>query len=109
MQALVAEIEYSRKSVQNILEHFFYFSHAAENGNMDAAVLITDMKEATKKAELTDQQKRVYYTRFLREYTVKEVAEVMGISHQAVSYHVEAIVTKVLRVLNGEDAKGGIQ
>ena len=105
MQALDAEIEYTRKSVQNILEHFFYFSNAAENGNMDAAMLITDMKEATKKVTLTDQQKRVYYTRFLKEYTVEEVAEVLGITHQAVSYHVEAIVKKILRVLNGEDVK----
>jgi len=105
MQGLDVEIEYTKKSVQNILEHFFHFSHSAENGNTDALILITDMKEATKKAKLTEQQKRVYYCRFLHEYTQEEVAEVMGITHQAVSYHVEAIVTKVLRVLNGEEAK----
>jgi RNA polymerase sigma factor (sigma-70 family) len=105
MQGLDVEIEYTSKSVQNILEHFFHFQHSAENGNMDALILIADMKVATKKVKLTEQQKRVYYCRFLREYTVEEVAEVMCISHQAVSRLIERIVAKIVKVLNGEELR----
>lgn len=100
MQSLEAEIEYTKESVQNILEHFFHFLHSMENGNTDAVVLIVDVKEATKKANLTDQQKRVYYYRFLQEYTEKEVAEKMGLTQQAVSCHIDLIVTKIYKVLN---------
>jgi DNA-directed RNA polymerase specialized sigma24 family protein len=105
MQALKPEIEYTKNSVQNILEHFFHFFHAMECGNMDALVLIVDMKAAAKKAKLTDQQKKVFFYRFLLDYTQEEIAEVMGITHQAVSCHIEAIINKMLRALNGGDQK----
>ena len=101
MQSLDAEIEYTKESVQNILEHFFHFQNSMYAGNTDAVVLITDIKEATKKAKLTEQQKRVYYCRFLQEYTQDETAEVLGISQQAVSKHIELIVLKLYRILNG--------
>lgn len=103
MQSLDVEIEYTKESVQNILEHFFHFQHSVEQGNTDAVVLITDMKEATKKANLTEQQKKVFFYRFLREYTQDEVAEVMRISQQAVSKHEELIVLKLYRILNRGD------
>lgn len=95
------EIEYSPKSVQNILEYFFYFSNAIERGNMDAVVLISDMKVATKKANLTEQQKKVYFYRFLQEYTQAEVAEKFGMTHQGVNKHIDLIVKKVCNSLNG--------
>ncbi|GEM_PF-3513733 len=105
MQALDVEIEYTKASVQNILEHFFSFQNAIERGNTDAVCLIADMKEATKKARLTDQQKRVYLLRFLQEYTQEEVAATMEISQQAVSKHIELIVLKIYRELNGVAAQ----
>lgn len=101
MQSLDAEVEYTKASVQNILEHFFHFQHAIELGNTDAIVLIADMKVATKKAKLTDQQKKVYYYRFLQEYTQAEVAEKLGITQQSVNKHIEFIVLKIYRVLKG--------
>lgn len=101
MQALNPEIEYTKASVQNILEHFFQFSSAIERGNTDAVCLILDMKEAAKKAKLTSQQQRVFYYRFLQQYTQEEIAIELSISHQAVSKHVELIVLKMHRILNG--------
>ena len=103
MQAFDTEVDYTKANVQNILEHFTQFQQNAEQGNTDAVVLIVDIKEATKKAKLTDQQKKVYFYRFLREYTQDEVAEIMDISQQAISKHVELIVLKIYRELNGGD------
>jgi len=68
-------------------------------------VLIVDIKEATKKAQLTDQQKKVYYYRFLMEYTLAETAEVMQITIQGVDKHVTGVVAKICKILNGEQLR----
>ena len=101
------EIEYSLKSVRRILEHFYHFKKVMENGNTDAIILVVDIKLATKKANLTAQQKKIYYYRFLLEYTQEEVAEVVGITQQAVSSHIDLIVTKIYKILNRMDIRKG--
>ena len=83
------------------LSTFFNSQALLKRGNTDAVCLILDMKEASKKAKLTAQQQRVFYYRFLQQYTQEEIAIELCISHQAVSKHVELIVLKMYRILNG--------
>ena len=96
------EVEYSKKSVQKILERISLFDGAKESGNYDAVVILTDVFQAVKKCRLTDQQKRVFKLRFLLEYTQEEVARVLNIAQQSVDDHIGAIVNKVTKQLNGE-------
>ncbi len=93
------EIEYTKKSVQKILERISVFQKGKESGNYDAVVILVDILESVKKCNFTDQQKRVFKLRFLLEYTQQEVGQELGIGRDAVADHIEAIINKVTKQL----------
>jgi DNA-directed RNA polymerase specialized sigma subunit len=99
------EVEYSMKSVRNILENFFHFRTCMDKGNIDAIIIITDIMEASKKAKLTPRQKQVFYYRFMLEYTQKETADILGITQSTALEHIEDITIKIYRLLNGMELR----
>jgi RNA polymerase sigma factor (sigma-70 family) len=95
------DINYTKKSVQSILERFYRFQSLKEKGNVDAIITMIDIIEAIKKCEFTERQKQVFFYHFLREYTLEEVAEKLQITKQSVQEHKERTVTKVYKALVG--------
>lgn len=95
------KIEYTRRSVQKILERFHYFSRLAQGGNYEALILITDIKQAVKKSNLTERQKQIFYYRFLLQCLEEEIAYELNLKQNTINQHIGFIITKVHRRLAG--------
>lgn len=95
------KVEYSRKSVQNILGRFHHFNKLGESGNYEAVDILVDLKLAVKGCGLTQKQKEIFFYRYLLEYTQVEIEEVVGLSRRAVRDHLDLILEKVYKQING--------
>ncbi|MGM1023518.1 MAG: helix-turn-helix transcriptional regulator [Bacillota bacterium] len=64
-------------------------------GDYDAVILLIDFYAAVEGAKLTERQGQVIYYSYVKDLRQDEIAEILGISQQGVSDHLNAAVRKI--------------
>lgn len=86
----------SSDGVRALLEQIHHVREGRfQRGDYDAAILLLDLDHSMEKANLTDRQREVLDLTFERDLKQETVAELLGISQQGVSDHINAAVKKI--------------
>ncbi|MCW2279240.1 sigma factor-like helix-turn-helix DNA-binding protein [Heliophilum fasciatum] len=67
-------------------------------GDYDASVLLLDLAQSIREAQLTRRQRQALYLVFLRDFTQRDAAHWLNISQQAVSDHVRTAIQRIAEV-----------
>lgn len=84
--------------VSNVLQDIHYLREQRFRGT-DTTLLsciLIDFERVLEKSKLTERQRQALYYHYELDYTQTEVAEVMGISQQAVSKHIDNAIAKIV-------------
>lgn len=65
------------------------------DGDIDATVLITDLKQALDNSNLTPRMRQVLALYYFADMTEQEVADVLNVSQQAVNYAIDEALERV--------------
>ncbi|MFT4413210.1 sigma factor-like helix-turn-helix DNA-binding protein [Fredinandcohnia humi] len=64
-------------------------------GDLDASILLLDFEDSMNKTNLTLRQQQTIYLFFEKDLTQQEVAEILQISQQAVSEHLNNAIRRI--------------
>ena len=93
------------KGVHALLSHIHHVRESRfSRGDYDASILLIDFEQSVKEAKLTERQRQIIDLVFEQELYQEEVAQVLGISQQAVSDHINALVKKIALVNKRKEA-----
>ncbi|MGG3561613.1 sigma factor-like helix-turn-helix DNA-binding protein [Neobacillus rhizosphaerae] len=67
--------------------------------------ILIDFERLMEKARLTERQKQALFYHYELDLTQQEVAEVMNVSQQAVSKHIDNAIAKIVIVAKEEESK----
>jgi predicted DNA binding protein len=85
----------SEYGVYALLDELHHIREMRRNGDFDAAILLLDFFDSVKKAGLTERQKDALYFVYEQDMPQLIAGKIMGITQQAVSYHVMEAVRKI--------------
>jgi len=82
--------------VYALLYHLHYVREMRfTRGDYDASLLLIDFDESLLEAKLTERQRRVLHYVFELDMTQQEAANLLNISQQAVSDHINSAIARV--------------
>ena len=73
-------------------------------GDYDASILLIDFEQSLEEAKLTARQKQIIELVFELDLRQEDVANVLGITQQAISDHVRTLVRKIAIVNRQKEA-----
>ena len=95
----MVEITYKVNNVLALLKRYKQIQEDAYySGIMDGINVKIDLDLLIKKAKLTDRQYQVVEQYYFEQKTQKETAQVLGISQQGVTDHLNSIKKKITKV-----------
>lgn len=74
---------------------------AAEMGNQTALCIIIDIKKAMNSEMLTKKQREAIYQKFVVGHNNVKIAELMGVTENAIRKHVAGAVKRMRKILEG--------
>jgi DNA-directed RNA polymerase specialized sigma subunit len=82
--------------VRALLENIHHVRESRiQRGDYDAVILLLDMLQSYEEARLTARQREVLTLTYERDLKQESVAELLGISQQGVSDHINAAIRKI--------------
>ena len=86
----------TQKGVLAILSHIHHIREGRfTRGDYDASILLIDFEQSQQEANLTARQRQIINLVFELDMYQEEAANILGISQQAVSDHVNALVRRI--------------
>jgi DNA-binding CsgD family transcriptional regulator len=86
---------HSPEGVEVFLENLQYVKSRRLKGDLDASLLILDFDLTLSEAPLSRREREILYWRYEREYTEKETAKMLGITHKAVKEYKRRAIYKI--------------
>ena len=87
------------KGVHAILSHIHYIREGRfTRGDYDASILLIDFEQSLEEARLTARQRQIIDMVFEQDMYQEEAANILNISQQAVSDHINALVRRIATV-----------
>jgi len=87
------------KGVHALLSNIHYIREGRfTRGDYDASILLIDFEQSLEEAKLTARQRLIIDMMFEQDMYQEEAANILGISQQAVSDHINALVRRVAAV-----------
>lgn len=101
---LVALLDYRNfAQVRRCLMMLGEFYEAAQNGNMSALAIYTDLQQALQRGHLTELQRLAVRLVCLEHLSVSEAASVLGRDAATIHQHIDGATRHVQRVLLGDE------
>ena len=93
------------KGVHALLLHIHHIRESRfTRGDYDASILLIDFEQSLEEARLTARQKQIIEMVFELNLYQEEAANILGISQQAISNHVNASVRRIAIVNRQKEA-----
>ena len=87
------------KGVHALLSQIHYIREGRfTRGDYDASILLIDFEQSQQEANLTARQMQIIDMVFEQDMYQEEAANILGISQQTVSVHINALVKKIAAV-----------
>ena len=87
------------KGVHALLSQIHYIREGRfTRGDYDASILLIDFEQSQQEANLTARQMQIIEMVFEQDMYQEEAANILSISQQAVSDHINALVRRIARV-----------
>ena len=89
----------TQKGVLAILSRIHYIREGRfARGDYDASILLIDFEQSLREAKLTARQRQIIDLVFEQDMYQEEAANILGISQQTVSVHINALVKRIAAV-----------
>ena len=90
----------TQRGVHALLSNIHYIREGrfAIRGDYDASILLIDFEQSMQEAKLTARQRQIIDMVFEQDMYQEEAANILGISQQTVSVHINALVKKIAAV-----------
>ena len=93
------------KGVHALLSNIHYIREGRfTRGDYDASILLMDYKQSLEEAKLTARQRQIIDIVFEQDMYQEEAANILGISQQAVSDHINALVRRIATLNRQKEA-----
>ena len=93
------------KGVHALLSHIHRIREGRFiRGDYDASILLIDFEQSLEEAKLTARQKKIIELVFELDLYQEEAANILGITQQAISDHVSALVSRIAIVNRQKEA-----
>lgn len=87
------------EGVLAFLENFHYFKEQRLKGDIESSTMLLDFIDAYEKTQLSGRERECLYYRYQECLSLKETADILGISFQAVNVYTKRGVERIANYL----------